>query len=58
MPISKTQRHAKKLTNIFFATDLHASGRRYEKLLRAAKFYEVDASVLGGNLTGKHPACG
>jgi len=43
----------KKFTKIFFATDLHGSGRCYEKLLSAAKFYKVDVLVLGGDMTGK-----
>ncbi len=43
----------KNFTKIFFATDLHGSGRCYEKLLSAAKFYKVDVLVLGGDLTGK-----
>lgn len=43
----------KKFTKIFFATDLHGSSRCFEKLLSAAKFYKVDALVLGGDLTGK-----
>jgi Icc-related predicted phosphoesterase len=43
----------KKFTKVFFATDLHGSGRCYDKLLSAAKFYKVDVLVLGGDLTGK-----
>jgi len=43
----------KKFTKIFFATDLHGSGRCFEKLLSAAKFYKVDVLILGGDLTGK-----
>jgi Icc-related predicted phosphoesterase len=43
----------KKFTKIFFATDLHGSGRCYDKLLSAAKFYKADVLVLGGDLTGK-----
>jgi Icc-related predicted phosphoesterase len=43
----------KKFTKIFYATDLHGSGRCYDKLLSAAKFYKVDVLVLGGDLTGK-----
>jgi hypothetical protein len=43
----------KKFTKIFFATDLHGSGRCFEKLLSAAKFYKADVLVLGGDLTGK-----
>jgi Icc-related predicted phosphoesterase len=43
----------KKFTKIFFATDLHGSGRCYDKFLSAAKFYKPDVLVLGGDLTGK-----
>jgi len=43
----------KKFTRIFFATDLHGSGKCYEKILSAAKFYKVDVLVLGGDMTGK-----
>ncbi len=42
-----------KFTKIFFATDLHGSGKCYEKILSAAKFYKVDVLVLGGDMTGK-----
>ncbi|MEA2331017.1 MAG: uncharacterized protein QOH58_1155 [Thermoleophilaceae bacterium] len=38
---------------LFFATDLHGSETCFRKLLSAAKVYEVDALVLGGDLTGK-----
>jgi len=43
----------KKFTKVFFATDLHGSGRCYDKLLSAAKFYKAEVLVLGGDLTGK-----
>ena len=43
----------KKFTKVFFATDLHGSGKCFEKLLSAAKFYKVDVLVLGGDITGK-----
>ena len=43
----------KKFTKIFYATDLHGSGRCYDKLFSAAKFYKVDVLVLGGDMTGK-----
>ncbi len=43
----------KKFTKIFFATDLHGSGKCYDKILSAAKFYKVDVLVLGGDMTGK-----
>jgi len=43
----------KKFTKIFYATDLHGSGKCFDKLLSAAKFYKVDVLVLGGDITGK-----
>jgi Icc-related predicted phosphoesterase len=43
----------KKFTKIFFSTDLHGSGKCYDKILSAAKFYKVDVLVLGGDMTGK-----
>ncbi len=43
----------KKFTKIFFATDLHGSGKCYDKILSAAKFYKGDVLVLGGDMTGK-----
>jgi len=41
------------LTKIFFATDVHGSGRTFRKFTNAGKFYRVDALILGGDLTGK-----
>ena len=38
---------------LFFATDLHGSEKCFLKFLNAAKFYEADGLVLGGDLTGK-----
>src|SRR5205809_5304897 len=40
-------------TRIFFAADLHGSEPTYRKFLNAAKFYDVDALVFGGDLMGK-----
>jgi len=40
-------------TRIFFATDIHASNRCFKKFLNAAKHYEADVLVLGGDVTGK-----
>ncbi len=42
-----------KESKIFFATDIHGSDRCFRKFLNAAKFYGVDAIVLGGDITGK-----
>jgi Icc-related predicted phosphoesterase len=38
---------------LFFATDVHGSDRCWRKFLRAGEFYEADAIVLGGDMTGK-----
>lgn len=38
---------------LFYASDLHGSERCFLKFVNAAKFYGVDALVLGGDLTGK-----
>jgi uncharacterized protein len=40
-------------TRIFYATDIHGSEITWRKFLNAAKFYEVDALVYGGDLMGK-----
>jgi len=41
------------LTKVFFATDMHGSEKAFRKFMNAAKFYEVNVLVLGGDLTGK-----
>jgi Icc-related predicted phosphoesterase len=38
---------------VFFATDVHGSDRCFRKFLAAARVYEVDALVLGGDIAGK-----
>lgn len=40
-------------TRIFFATDAHGSETTFRKFLNAARFYEVDVLVYGGDLMGK-----
>ena len=40
-------------TRVFFATDLHGSERCFRKWLNAAKVYEAQVLVLGGDLSGK-----
>jgi uncharacterized protein len=37
----------------FFATDVHGSDRCYRKFLAAARVYEADVLVLGGDVAGK-----
>ena len=38
---------------IFFATDLHGSEVCWKKFLNAARFYDVDVLICGGDMTGK-----
>lgn len=38
---------------IYYAGDIHGSERCWRKFLNAAAFYEADALILGGDLTGK-----
>jgi uncharacterized protein len=38
---------------LFYATDLHGSERTFRKFVNAAKFYETNALVMGGDITGK-----
>ena len=38
---------------MFFATDVHGSEICWKKFINAAKFYEADVLILGGDMTGK-----
>jgi Icc-related predicted phosphoesterase len=38
---------------LFYAADIHGSDRCFRKFLNAARVYEVDALVFGGDITGK-----
>jgi uncharacterized protein len=41
------------MTTIFFATDVHGSEICWKKFINAAKFYDAEVIVLGGDMTGK-----
>jgi Icc-related predicted phosphoesterase len=41
------------VTRIFFATDVHGSEICWKKFINAAKFYEAEILILGGDMTGK-----
>lgn len=43
----------KERTRIFYGTDLHGSDVTWRKFVNAAKFYDVDALICGGDLMGK-----
>ena len=53
MPFWKKGRSGGEPTRIFYACDIPGSEPTYRKFLNAAKFYEVDALVFGGDLMGK-----
>ena len=38
---------------LYFATDVHGSEICWKKFISAAKFYEADVLILGGDMTGK-----
>jgi Icc-related predicted phosphoesterase len=38
---------------LYFATDIHGSDRCFRKFLAAAKTYEADALIMGGDIAGK-----
>jgi Icc-related predicted phosphoesterase len=40
-------------TRLFFAADIHGSQPTFRKFLNAARFYQADALVFGGDLMGK-----
>jgi len=40
-------------SRVFFITDVHGSTRCFKKFLNAAKFYDANVLVLGGDITGK-----
>lgn len=40
-------------SRVFFATDIHGSEVCFRKFLNSWKVYEVDALILGGDVTGK-----
>lgn len=40
-------------SKIYFATDIHGSDTCWKKFVNAGKYYNVDALILGGDLTGK-----
>jgi len=47
------KRPPKKVTRVFFATDLHGSERTYRKFLNAGKFYDANVLIMGGDILGK-----
>ncbi len=53
MPLFRKGAPKAEPTKLFYACDIHGSEPTYRKFLNAAKFYDVDALVFGGDLMGK-----
>ena len=49
----KPAREGARSVRLFYASDIHGSDLLWRKFLGASKFYEADASVMGGDLLGK-----
>ncbi len=52
MPVF-AKKPAKRITTLFFATDLHGSERTFRKFVNAGKFYQAQVLVMGGDVIGK-----
>jgi Icc-related predicted phosphoesterase len=50
---SASPKSTEKLTRVFFASDFHGSERIFRKFINAAKHYEADVLVMGGDVVGK-----
>jgi Icc-related predicted phosphoesterase len=46
-------KRTKRAYRIYFATDIHGSDRCFRKFLAAARVYEADVLILGGDIVGK-----
>jgi len=44
---------AKKITRVFFTTDVHGSTVVFKKFINAGKFYDAQVLILGGDMVGK-----
>jgi Icc-related predicted phosphoesterase len=53
MRLGRKRRDADAEVKLFYASDIHGSDLLWRKFLGAAKFYGVEASVMGGDLLGK-----
>src|SRR5262245_10789568 len=46
-------KNTERLTRLFFASDFHGSQRIFRKFVNAAKHYQADILVMGGDVVGK-----
>ena len=50
---SGSPKSTERLTRLFFASDFHGSQRIFRKFVNAAKHYEADVLIMGGDVVGK-----
>jgi Icc-related predicted phosphoesterase len=50
---SKKSESSENMMSLYYASDVHGSEQCWRKFLGAARFYGVDALIMGGDLTGK-----
>jgi uncharacterized protein len=50
---NRSPKATEKLTRLFFASDFHGSQRVFRKFLNAARYYEANVLVMGGDVVGK-----
>jgi Icc-related predicted phosphoesterase len=53
MRVRRRRDESGRSVRLFYASDIHGSDLLWRKFLGASKFYEADASVMGGDLLGK-----
>jgi Icc-related predicted phosphoesterase len=53
MRLSRRGKTSEDGLGLCFVTDIHGSDRCFRKFLNAAKFYDVQYLILGGDITGK-----
>ena len=53
LAIARQRAKKRRALRIYFATDIHGSDGCFRKFLAAAKVYQADAVILGGDFAGK-----
>ena len=53
MVFRKRRRETENAFALYYASDVHGSDQCWRKFLGAGRFYEVNALMMGGDLTGK-----
>jgi len=51
--LRRSQEAERATLSLYYASDVHGSEQCWRKFLGAGRFYQVDALIMGGDLTGK-----